>query len=74
MLWIMENHFLFVSLFDRGNAETKTFSVSQNRGGFTLAESRTRKSGTITPPIAFRVFCLNMFFTYLWVSYNIVNL
>ena len=48
MFWITENHFLFVGLFDWGNAETITFSVSQNRDGLTLAESQTRKSGTIT--------------------------
>ena len=48
MYWIMENHLfdLFVGLFDWGNAETKTFSVSRNWDGFTLAESQTRKSGT----------------------------
>ena len=49
MLWIMENHFLFVGLFDWGNAETQTFLVSWNRDGFALAESRTRKSRTIAP-------------------------
>ena len=30
MFWITENHFLFVGLFDWGNAETQTFSVSRN--------------------------------------------
>ena len=49
MFWITENHFLFVGLFDWGNAETQTFSVSRNRGGFALAESWTRKSGTVAP-------------------------
>ena len=49
MFWITENHFLFVGLFDWGTAETQTFSVSRNRDGFALAESRTRKSGTVTP-------------------------
>ena len=49
MYWITENHFLFVGLFDWGNAETQTFSVSRNQDGFTLAEFRTRKSGTIAP-------------------------
>ena len=49
MFWITENHFLFVGLFDWGNAETQTFSVSRNRDGFALAESRTRKSGTVAP-------------------------
>ena len=49
MFWITENHFLFVGLFDMGNAETQTFSVSRNRDGFALAESRTRKSGTVAP-------------------------
>ena len=52
MFWITENHFLFVGLFDWGNAETQTFSVSRNRDGFALAESRTRKSGTVAPLIA----------------------
>ena len=28
MFWIMENHFLFVGLFDWGNAETQTSLVS----------------------------------------------
>ena len=46
-LW--KNHFLFVGLFNLGNAETQTFLVSRNRDGFALAESQTRKSGTITP-------------------------
>ena len=36
MFWIMENHFLFVGLFDWGNAETQTFLVSRNRDGFAL--------------------------------------
>ena len=49
MFWITENHFLFVGVFVWGNAETQTFSVSWNRNGFVLAESRTRKSGTVTP-------------------------
>ena len=49
MFWITENHFLFVGLFDWGNAETQTFSVSQNQDGFALAKSRTRKSGTVAP-------------------------
>ena len=49
MFWTTENHLLFVGLFDWGNAETKTFSVSQNQDGFTLTESRTRKSGTVAP-------------------------
>ena len=49
MFWITENHFLFVGLFDWGNVETQTFSVSRNRDGFALAESRTRKSGTVAP-------------------------
>ena len=49
MFWITENHFLFVGLLDSGNAETQTFSVSQNRDSFALAESRTRKSGTVAP-------------------------
>ena len=51
MFWITENHFLFVGLFDWGNAETQTFSVSWNRDSFALAESRTRKSGTVAPLI-----------------------
>ena len=49
MFWITENHFLFVGLFYSGNAETQTFSESRNRDGFALAESRTRKSGTVAP-------------------------
>ena len=49
MFWITENHFLFVGLFNWGNAETQTFSVSRNQDGFALAESWTRKSGTIAP-------------------------
>ena len=49
MFWITENHFLFVGLFDLGNAETQTFSVSRNRDGFALVESRTRKSGIVAP-------------------------
>ena len=49
MFWFTENHFLFVGLFDSGNAETQTFSVSRNRDGFALVKSRTRKSGTIAP-------------------------
>ena len=48
MFWITENHVLFVGLFGWGNAETQTFS-----DGFALAESRTRKSGTVAP----LVFC-----------------
>ena len=47
--WITDNHFLFVGLFDSGKAETQTFSVSRNWDGFALAESRTRKSGTVAP-------------------------
>ena len=47
MFWFTENNFLFVGLFDSGNAETQTFSVSRNRGGFALVESRTGKSGTV---------------------------
>ena len=49
MFWITENHFPFVGLFGWGNAETQTFSVSRNRDGFALTESRTRKSGTVAP-------------------------
>ena len=49
MFLITENHFLFVGLFDWGNAETQTFSVSRNQDRFALAESRTRKSGTVAP-------------------------
>ena len=51
MFWITENHFLFVGLFNWGNTETQTFTVSRNRDGFALAESRTRKSGTVAPVI-----------------------
>ena len=51
MFWITKNHFLFVVLFDWGNAETQTSSVSRNLDGFALAESQTRKSGTIAPLI-----------------------
>ena len=51
MFWITENHFLFVGLFDWENAETQTSLFSRNRDGFALAESRTRKSGTVTPLI-----------------------
>ena len=47
MFWFTGNLFLFVGLFGGGNAET--FSVSRNRDGFALAESRTRISGTVTP-------------------------
>ena len=47
MFWITEDHFLFVGLFIWGNAGTQTFSVSRNWDGFALAESRTRKSGTV---------------------------
>ena len=53
MFWIMENHFLFEALFDWGNAETQTSLVSRNRDGFAVAESRTRKSGTVTPLLFF---------------------
>ena len=49
MFWFTGNHFLFVGLFNWGNAETCTFSVSRNWDGFALAESRTRKSGTVAP-------------------------
>ena len=49
MFWITENHFLFVGLFDWGNAETQTSLVSQNWDGLAVAESRTRKSGTFAP-------------------------
>ena len=59
MFWITENHFLFVGLFDWGNAETQTSSVYCNRDSFAVAESRTRKSGTVAPPSthsAFRFF------------------
>ena len=49
MFWITENHFLFVGLFDWGNAETQMFLVSWNRDGFALEESRTRKSSTVAP-------------------------
>ena len=51
MFWITENHFLFVGLLDWGNAKLKTLSVSENQGCFAMAESRTRKSGTVTPPL-----------------------
>ena len=47
MFWNAENHFLFVGLFAWRNTTTKTFLVSRNRGGFALAESWTRKSGTV---------------------------
>ena len=60
MFWITENHFLFVGLFYWGNAETQTFSVSRIRDGFALAESGTRKSGTVTPLVANMVDCLYM--------------
>ena len=53
MFWIMENNFLFLGLFDLGNAEIQTSAVSGNQDGFALAESRTRKSGTI-PPLLYR--------------------
>ena len=49
MFWITKNHFLFVGLFDWGNAETQTSSVSRNWDDFAVAESLTRKSGTVTP-------------------------
>ena len=50
MFWITENHFLFVGLFFVwGNAKTQTFSVSRNRDSFALAESQTRKPGTVAP-------------------------
>ena len=49
IFWITESHFLFIGLFDWGNAETQTFSVSRNRDGFALAESWTRKSGSLAP-------------------------
>ena len=39
MFWITENHFLIVGLFDWGNAEIQTSSVSQNLDSFALAES-----------------------------------
>ena len=48
MFGIMENNVLFVELFNLGNAETQTSSVSRNRDGFALAESQTRKSATIS--------------------------
>ena len=51
MFWITENHFLFVGLFDWGNAETQSSSVSWNQGGFAVTESQTRKPGTVTPLI-----------------------
>ena len=51
MFWIMENHFLFVGLFDWGNIETQSSSVSRNWDGFVLVESRTRKSATVTPTV-----------------------
>ena len=41
IFWITENHFLFVGLFDWGNAETQTFSVSRNRDSFEMAESQS---------------------------------
>ena len=57
MFWITETHFLFVGLFDWLNAETQTSLVSQNQDGFALAESRTRKSGTVTTlPLIFALF------------------
>ena len=65
MFWITENHFLFVGLFDWGNAETQTSSVSRNWDGFTLVGSRTRKSGTFAPLFDSNIFqknrrlCLN---------------
>ena len=49
MFWITKNHFLFVGLFDWGNAESQPFSVSRNRDSFGLAEYRNRKSGTVAP-------------------------
>ena len=51
MFCIMENHCLFADLFNRGDSETKTFSVSWNRDGFALAEYQTIKSGTVAPLI-----------------------
>ena len=58
MFWIMENHFLFVGLFDWGNAETQTFSVSRNQDGFALAESQTRKSGTVASLVIIHTYLL----------------
>ena len=49
MFWITENHFLFVGLLEWGNTETQIFLACRNRDGFALAESRTRKSGTVAP-------------------------
>ena len=45
--------------------KTKTFSVSWNRNGFTLAESQTRKSGTIAPLLQTMV-SLSCFHIHLW--------
>ena len=39
MFWFTGNHFLFVGLFNWGNAETLTFLVSRNQDGFALVES-----------------------------------
>ena len=49
MFCITENHFPFIELFDWGSAETQTFQYPGIGDGFALAESRTRKSGTVTP-------------------------
>ena len=58
MLWITEKSIpVCVGLFDWGNAETQTFSVSQNRDGFALSESRTRKSGTVAPLLLVNYMC-----------------
>ena len=58
MFWITENHFLFVGLFNWGNAETQTFSVSRNWDGFALAESGTVAPLLNTSRILF-IFCKN---------------
>ena len=67
MFWFTENHFLIIGLLDWGNAETQTFSVSRNRDGIALAESRTIKSGTVAPLVKItfgndkylKILCLN---------------
>ena len=60
-------YFLFVGLFNLENAETQTSSVSRNRDGFVLAESQTRKCGTVAP--LFNTLSLYTFsFSYMLVS------
>ena len=73
MFWIKETHFLFVGIFPWGNAETQTFPVSWNRDGFAFVESRSRKSGTLSPLAYTKLLCsfVGIFIHFLYVGRSV---